>query len=110
MKSVKRLAVLALIATFALTGSAFAAEKTTQDLYTAKCAKCHGNDGVATAVGKKLGVKDFSDPEVLKATDKDMMDVTANGKGKMPAYGKSLKAEEIKGLVDYIRSMTKKGK
>ena len=31
----------------------------------------------------------------------------ANGKGKMPAYGKSLKAEQIKDLVAYIRSLKK---
>lgn len=110
MKLAQRLVGLALIATFTFGTSAFAADKATQDLYAAKCSKCHGPDGVATAVGKKLGAKDFADPEIMKAPDKDLIDATTNGKGKMPPYGKSLKAEEIKGLVDYIRSMSKKGK
>jgi mono/diheme cytochrome c family protein len=101
-------AVLVLFGMFVATS--FAADKATQDLYVAKCAKCHGTDGVATVVGKRLFAKDFSDPEVAKMSDKDMIDATTNGKGKMPAYGKSLKEDQIKSLVDYIRSMTKKGK
>jgi cytochrome c6 len=110
MRFISRLSVLAIFAAFALSSSAFAADKATQDLYTAKCAKCHGADGNASAVGKKLGVKDFSEPELLKATEKDMIEATTNGKGKMPAYGKSLKEDQIKALVDYIRSLNKKGK
>jgi cytochrome c6 len=109
MRFVLRFAATSLVAAFVLFGSTFAADKATQDLYTAKCAKCHGADGTATAVGKKLGVKDFSDPEVTKVAEKEMVEATTNGKGKMPAYGKSLKEDQIKALVEYVRSMNKKG-
>jgi mono/diheme cytochrome c family protein len=101
-----KLSLLALVA-FVFSGSALAADKATEELYVAKCAKCHGNDGVATAVGKKLGAKDFSDPEVMKASEKEMTEVTAAGRKKMPAYDKKLKADELKALVAYVRELGK---
>jgi mono/diheme cytochrome c family protein len=58
-------------------------------------------------MGKKLGVHDFQTDDVQKMSDKELSDITTSGKGKMPGYGKSLKAEEIQGLVAYIRSLKK---
>jgi len=78
-------------------------------LYKAKCAACHGADGKGdTAMGKKLGVRDFASPEVQKMSDDELTAVIADGKNKMPSYKKSLKAEQIKELVGYIRSLAKK--
>jgi cytochrome c6 len=79
----------------------------TVELYKAKCAKCHGADGTATAGGKKLGGKDVWDAEVMKLTDAQMMEITKNGKNKMPAYGKSLDDTQIKELVAYLRGLAK---
>jgi cytochrome c6 len=77
-------------------------------LYKQKCAACHGADGKGdTAAGKSMKVRSFSDPEVVKQTDDELAAAVDKGKNKMPAYGKSLKAEEIKGLVAYIRSLAK---
>ena len=50
-------------------------------VFKAKCAMCHGADG------KK---------------------VTADGKGKMPAYKSKLSADEITAVVAHIRSLAKK--
>ncbi len=41
-------------------------------------------------------------------SDAELTTITADGKGKMPAYGKSLKPDQIKDLVAYIRSFAKK--
>jgi mono/diheme cytochrome c family protein len=72
--------------------------------YKAKCAMCHGVDGKGeTPVGKKMGAGDFSSPDVQKQSDADLAAITAKGKNKMPSFGKSLKPEEIKDLIDYIR-------
>lgn len=77
--------------------------------YKAKCASCHGADGKGnTAVAKPLGVRDFSSPPVQKETDADLIAITQNGKNKMPGYAKSLKADQIKDLVAYIRDLSKK--
>ena len=40
-------------------------------------------------------------------TDEELADVIARGKNKMPAYGKTLKPDEIKAMVAYIRSLVK---
>jgi len=73
--------------------------------YKAKCAACHGPDGSASAMGKKLGARDFHSAEVQKMSDAELSDIIATGKNKMPAYSKSLKADDIKGLVAYIHSL-----
>ncbi len=75
------------------------------------CMKCHGADGKGqTKAGKKLSVRDYTDPKVqAEMKDDDMIKATAEGifdkggKEKMKAYKDELSAEEIKELVAYIR-------
>lgn len=75
-------------------------------LYKTKCAACHGTGGKGdTPVGKKMGVRDFASPEVQKETDQELIEITAKGKNKMPAYGSTLKDPQIKDLVAYIRDL-----
>ncbi len=78
-----------------------------ETIYKGKCAACHGTDGTGSAMGKKMGVHDFHSPDVQKESDADLSSAIAKGKNKMPAYEKSLKAEEIQGLVAYIRTLGK---
>ena len=76
-----------------------------QATYKAKCAACHGSD----AKGKDaLKTKDFASPEVQSMSDAELTALITDGKGKMPGYGKSLKPDQIKDLVTYIRSFAKK--
>lgn len=78
-------------------------------LYKAKCAACHGADGKGeTAMGKANKLRDLGSPEVQKQSDEDLTGLIANGKNKMPAYGKSLKPEQVKDLVTFMRSLAKK--
>jgi cytochrome c6 len=106
----KLLTRLLLVSVFSVAVPFASAQDKAEDIYKAKCAKCHGADGKATAVGTKLGTRDFSDPEVAKMPDSEWIEVTTKGRKKMPAYGKSLKDEQIKMLVAYIRDLTKKAK
>jgi cytochrome c6 len=77
-------------------------------LYKAKCVACHGADGKGeTTVGKANKVRDLGSADVQKQSDDEIAGIIGNGKGKMPAYGKSLKPEQIKDLVAYIRSLKK---
>lgn len=77
-------------------------------LYKQKCAACHGADGKAdTPAGKSTKVRSFNDPEVAKLGDEELAGVIEKGKNKMPAYGKSMKPDEIKAMVTYIRSLAK---
>jgi cytochrome c6 len=73
--------------------------------YKAKCASCHGADGK----GKEaLKTQDFASAAVQSMSDAELTAVITDGKGKMPAYGKSLKPDQVKDLVAYIRSFAKK--
>jgi cytochrome c6 len=76
--------------------------------YKAKCATCHGADGKGdTPAGKSTKVRSFADPDVVKASDDDLAGIIEKGKAKMPGYGKSMKPDEIKDMVAYIRSLAK---
>jgi len=77
-------------------------------LYKQKCVACPGTDGKGeTPTGKAMKVRSFADPEIAKISDDELAGAIEKGKGKMPAYGKSLKPDEIKAMVAYIRSMAK---
>jgi len=75
-------------------------------LFKSKCAVCHAADGTGSAIGKKTGAHDFTTADVQKMSDSELTDIITNGKNKMPKYG-SLKPEEVKGLVAYIRTLKK---
>jgi mono/diheme cytochrome c family protein len=81
------------------------AQTPSETLYKTKCAACHGADGSGSAVGKKLGSHDFHAAEVQAESDAALAGIIAKGKNKMPAYEKSLKADEIAALVAYVRSL-----
>jgi mono/diheme cytochrome c family protein len=83
-------------------------------LYKKECSRCHGAEGKGeTKMGKKLGAKDYSDPEVqAKLKDEQAFKVvreglTEDGKNKMKANSE-MKDQEIKDLVAYMRTFKKK--
>jgi len=104
-----RLAVrLAVAAAFLLFASSIRADDKSAGTYRQKCAACHGPDGKAqTPAGKNLGVLSFGDPAVAKMADAELSTVIEKGKGKMPSYGKTMNADEIKAMVAYVRSLGK---
>jgi len=67
-----------------------------QELYDARCASCHGADGVGTRGPDLVGIAE-AQPDKQLAIDQ----VTNGGNG-MPAFGARLSAEEIEATVDYI--------
>lgn len=71
-------------------------------LYKSKCQMCHGPDGKGSAAGVKMGAKPFSE---VKASDKELVEITTNGKNKMPAYKDKLTEEQINELVKYVRTL-----
>ncbi len=78
------------------------------DTYKAKCAMCHGADGLAaTPMAKSMKVLSFKDPAMIKATDAQFIASTKDGKGKMPAYAGKLTDPQIKDVVEFIRTLQK---
>jgi mono/diheme cytochrome c family protein len=78
------------------------------DTYKAKCAMCHGADGLAaTPMAKTMKVVSFKDPTMVSASDAQFIASTTNGKGKMPAYTGKLTDAQIKDVISYIRTLQK---
>ena len=100
---------IAMVAIMAATTITTAFAQAGADTYKAKCAMCHGADGLgATPAGKAMGAKPFNSPEAIKASDADLIATTTNGKGKMPAEKGKLTDAQIKDAVAYIRTLQKK--
>ena len=79
-----------------------------QAVYKMKCQSCHGAEGVPNpGIAKMMGVKPVTDPAVKAHSAAQMIAITANGKGKMPAFKSKLTDAQIKDSVDYFRSLMK---
>lgn len=88
----------------AFSGAAFGADAAA--LWASNCASCHGKDGSGnTAMGKKLGVKDYTKEQGF--SDAEATNVIKNGKGKMKAYKDKIPDADVKALVAYVRGLKK---
>ncbi len=102
------------IVTLMVAGAVSAMAADAKENWTKHCAKCHGADGKGqTAMGKKLGAKDYTDAkvqaglkdeELFKATKEGVKD--KDGKVKMKGFAE-LSDDEIKALVKHIREFKK---
>jgi cytochrome c6 len=52
-----------------------------------------------------MKLRDLRSPEVQKQTDAELTKVTADGKGRMPAYKGKLTDAEIRAIVAHIRTL-----
>jgi mono/diheme cytochrome c family protein len=78
-------------------------------VYKTNCVLCHAADGSgSSASGKAMNAKDLKSQEAQEKSDAELAEFITQGKGKMPAFAKKLKPDDIKGLVAYIREMPKK--
>jgi len=81
--------------------------------YGTDCAMCHGKTGAGDgdlAVDMKLKLLDYRDPAALKElTDGEIYTIIANGKGKMSGEEGRMKPGQIWDVVNYVRSLGKKG-
>lgn len=100
LKMIAAIALLSAVPVFAQTG---------EETYKSKCLMCHAADGSgSTPAGKAMKALPFSSPDLMKASDSDLISATKNGKGKMPAYAGKLTDPQIKDVVAYIRALQKK--
>jgi cytochrome c6 len=96
-----RAAAVILLAT-SIAGAAFTQARGA-DVYKAKCARCHGDDGLATTpAARSMKVKSFKDPELMKWSDDQIVTFTKNTyKNNGPTDA------QMKDLVAYIRKLQK---
>jgi cytochrome c6 len=79
------------------------------------CTKCHGADGKGeTKMGKKAGVKDYTDAKVQAEIKDDAAfkavkeGLKKDGKELMKPYADKLSDDEIKALLAHVRTFAKK--
>lgn len=102
MRILKVLSVAAVLAMVAALGAAHASDG--KALYDAKCAMCHGKDGVAKPMAK--GSLNFNSEEFQKSMDAAAIAKTAtDGKNKMPAYKGKLTDEDIQAIAEYVKTL-----
>ena len=108
----KKIALLALPAAFALalTTTAFAADG--KSVYSDNCTKCHGDDGKgATKMGTKLGARDYTDAKVQASfTDDQAFKSIKEGMkkdDKTLMKPSELADADIKASVTYMRTFKK---
>lgn len=79
----------------------------THGLYLKKCKSCHGYDGKGdTKRGIRTKANDWTKPGFLaQFTDDKLIELTAKGIEKMPAYEDKLSPKEINALVKYMRRL-----
>jgi len=77
--------------------------------YNSKCAKCHGRDGRSkTTKGRFTHSRDLTETEWQNnVSDERIFNSISNGKGKMPAFKKSLSESQIDELVSFVRRLKK---
>ncbi len=83
-------------------------EKTSPDreakaAFQGRCSFCHGERGEGSDVGMSLGVPDLHSLAVQKQSDAALKTILREGKGNMPAFGKSYSDATLDALIGIIR-------
>jgi len=96
------------LAAVVLLASAVGFAQSGEATYKAKCQSCHGTAGVPNpGIAKAMGVKPATDPSVKSKTEAQMIAITTNGDGKMPAFKGKITDAQIKDSIDYFRTFAK---
>jgi len=101
MKKIIALLLISItVLTFAFSSPAFAAIKTGEQVFNAKCAACH--KGGKNSVKAKKNLKKETLEKYGMYSEAAIITQVTNGKGAMPKFKKKLKAEEIENVAKYV--------
>ena len=83
-----------------------------QEIYQKRCQSCHGPDGkgnpkLAEMLKLKAETLDLTTPAVLGKPEAELLKAIADGKGKMPPFGKTLGEQDQRAVLTYIRQLAK---
>ncbi len=71
------------------------------------CANCHGPDGTGAMMRQMMPkIGDLTSAELHgRMSDEDILNLATNGRDKMPAFKDSLKPEQLRKVVQYVRTL-----
>ena len=79
-----------------------------EPVFKKNCVMCHGADCTGkTKMGLKLGAADLTSNDVQALSDEARAQTVRNGKDKMPPFEKTLTADEITSVIQYVRTLRK---
>ena len=100
--------LLSLAIAFFLSSSSSARADDAASLYKAKCAGLPWPPMGPGRPSAQAGRARLRIGRRAKNADAELTEIITNGKNKMPAYAKTLKPDDVKGLVAFIRSLAAK--
>lgn len=71
-----------------------------KELYSAYCAKCHGEDG-------KAGLMGATDISLSQLDDTGIREIITTGKNNMQGFGSQLNLEQIASVTEYVKTLRK---
>jgi len=73
-------------------------------VYKAKCAMCHGENGMAKKMAEPS--RNFNDPKFQEAVSKDeIVKILTEGKGKKKSMKEKLTPEQITAAAEYVKTL-----
>lgn len=99
----------ALLGAVAMVSTAAAADlEVGKKVWAQKCAMCHGADGKGSAkMAEQLKTKIPDLGASAAKPDSELLKAIADGKKPMPAFGKSLKQNELDAVLHYAKGLAK---
>lgn len=80
--------------------------ETAPPTYKAHCWACHGAKGAGdTMLGKNMNLRALGAEEVQAQSNEELFAIISRGKNRMPRYDRTLSRDQIRALVEYIRSL-----
>ena len=79
-----------------------------KEVYQKRCQACHGPDGKGNpqmAEALKTEIQDLTTPALLSQPEAELLKAIADGKGKMPPFGKVLNERDQRAVLGYIRQL-----
>lgn len=100
---------VALLGALVLASTAMAADaELGKKVWAQKCAMCHGADGKGNAtMAEKLKAKIPNLGDSAAKPDAELLKAVSEGKKPMPAFGKSLKPEELEAVMHHAKGLAK---
>jgi mono/diheme cytochrome c family protein len=77
-------------------------------VYQMRCQSCHGADGVAPPQMEKMlkvAIPPVTGEMLRQKRDVEMLQIIADGKGKMPGYARNLLPEEQQQVLAYMKTL-----